>query len=138
MGYDPSLIENDNLAEKFMCTICFEISELPKKCWKCSKIFCRKCISEWLNVRKQCPFKCSETDLVPIDLDGQEITEYHSINIKCWKKCTKQISLGILNEHLSVCGLDNCSNYQICQDFGKFIIEGQKYCSEFCVNFLVM
>lgn len=136
MGYDPDLIQNVEESEKFMCTICFEISELPKKCSRCSKIFCGKCIHEWMNVRKQCPFKCSEIDIMPIELDSEDIYKYQKIKIRCDKRCSNIITLGNLNEHLSVCGLENCSNHSICKKFGKFIIKGQKYCSEFCFEFI--
>lgn len=138
MGYDPALIQDDENAEKFNCTICFEIAEMPKKCSRCSKIFCSKCIHEWTNVRKQCPFKCSPEDIMPIELDASELKDYHRINIRCNKKCSNIISLGHLNEHLSVCGLDNCSNFSRCQKISKFIIEGRKYCSQFCFEFCKM
>jgi predicted nucleic acid-binding Zn ribbon protein len=72
---------------------------------------------------------------MPIDLDGVQVQEYNRIQIQCSKNCTQIISLGILNEHLSVCGLENCTNFEKCKSFGKFIIGGEKYCSEFCYLF---
>ena len=138
MGYDPSLIHCNGESEKFMCTICFEIAEIPKKCSNCNKIFCGKCIAEWIKVGKKCPFKCSEEDLIPIDLEQPQLQEYNSIKIQCFKNCSQIVPLGTLSDHLSVCGLENCHNHATCGTIAKYVIEGSKYCSDFCFVFSQM
>ena len=138
MGFDPSMIMNPEFAENFLCTICFEVSQDPTKCTRCSKMFCAKCIAEWKNVRSQCPFKCSEEEIIIIELEGDEIQEYYKIQVKCNKKCETVVPLEMLNDHLSVCGLGFCENHKLCSSHAKFEFSKRKFCSQACYNFIQM
>ena len=135
MGYDPSILVNQDHGKDFMCTICFEISKEPSQCVNCEKIFCKACIDDWKNVRKQCPFKCNTGEIVTVQISGEKLLNYNRLEIHCSKKCGKSIRLDNIEEHLAICGLSPCLNYNLCQNKSKFNIEGIKVCSQSCFDF---
>lgn len=138
MGYENESIMDPEAAEDFTCTICFEIAEDPQKCNICSKLFCEFCIEEWQKIQSKCPFKCSDDPIKVNSLVNEELIQYNNIQIKCSKKCGAHMSLGVLNAHMAVCGLGKCFNHVKCSKNAKFLIRGNKTCSEFCVEFCEM
>ena len=135
MGFDPSLVQNQDEANNFLCTICLEIVKDPVRCNICKNMFCDSCINEWQEMEKPCPFKCSSS-ITLINLSDEEMNCYYKIKIKCFKDYEKLICLDQLEFHLSICGLKNCVNYNLCNEKARYEIDGEKVCSQVCSDLL--
>lgn len=135
MGFDIELITNKELAEKFMCSICLNISEAPKACSNCSNVFCEVCIRDWFHIRGKCPLMCSTRTLSLQEMSPNQMREYSLIRIRCPNSCPQVMSLFALRDHLSVCGFDRCENFDTCSSLSRFVISGRKWCSQFCCDF---
>ena len=60
---------NSDVTDTFTCQICLEKVANPSLCPYCSKLFCEKCIFDWLNKQNECPNcdrKVATTNLVKI------------------------------------------------------------------------
>ena len=109
MGFDSGLIlERGSLHSEFECAICMSLVEYPVYT-RCSHVFCKSCLDEWLENKRNCP-KCKE------DLNGSDAVRdlkeaaplanriLCRVCVKCplFKQgCKWQGSYGDLNSHLS-------------------------------------
>ena len=57
IGIDSSSVSTDftDKAKTELCPICLDSTETKKTQLLCSHIYCRTCISTWLNKSKKCP-----------------------------------------------------------------------------------
>jgi len=59
VGYDTDSIAQFEIEKSFtdylLCQICYKVSRDPKECDYCNKLFCKKCIENWLVLQKNCP-----------------------------------------------------------------------------------
>mmetsp|Transcript_7191 Transcript_7191/g.10948 ORF Transcript_7191/g.10948 Transcript_7191/m.10948 type:complete len:583 (+) Transcript_7191:87-1835(+) len=71
MGFPTSLVlETGSLHEEFVCSVCLSIVEHPVLT-KCSHVFCKNCLNEWLAQKRNCP-KCktnleNSDDILPLE-----------------------------------------------------------------------
>ena len=88
-------------AEDFICLICKNIVNEPKKCSSCDKLFCNNCITDGSKKsHNQCPMKCGGTR---IDQPGRTILNILSkIEFKC-RLCAKITTYEKYSKHLNEC-----------------------------------
>ena len=64
-------VNNDTLIENQIskifkasvtCPLCKDILINPLMCTKCQNVYCKKCIDDWIKIRKVCPNNCKELD----------------------------------------------------------------------------
>lgn len=100
-----NLIVNPNqTTPSLQCPICLDLVIEPYECEKCGKIFCKDCITNWLNnsPKKECPnkhkFKKKEI------LDDWVTETLQKIYIKCpYKTCYSQYAYSAWPTHVKVC-----------------------------------
>ena len=51
------VVDNNKLSPTLQCSICLDLVMEPVECQKCSKLFCKECINNWLQNSTQCPNK---------------------------------------------------------------------------------
>ena len=100
-----SLVVNPNqTTPSLQCPICLDLVIEPYECEECCKIFCKECITNWLNnsPTDECPnkhqFKKKKI------LDDWVTESLKKIFIKCpYKTCYSQYSMSLWANHLKVC-----------------------------------
>jgi hypothetical protein len=100
-------IDSDLITEEFKdfknditCMICLKIVNLPVVCEKCSTLFCKVCIDEWLKKNKKCPMRCvyKESPLSRISLNLLNKVKINCTNRE--KGCKANTSLDGILKHL--------------------------------------
>lgn len=99
------LIVNPNeTTPSLQCPICLDLVIEPFECEKCGKIFCKECITSWLNnsPQKECPNKHKfERKLI---LDDWINNTLQKIYIKCpYNNCYSQYAYKAWFTHVKVC-----------------------------------
>lgn len=109
-----------------------------KECDYCNKLFCKRCIENWLILNKNCPMCHKDIRIRGASRVVREII--HSFRIKC-QYCQRQYRLSEIEGHEVKCGQVTCDN-PLC----KKQLENQKYyeivtsegklsvCNEVCEN----
>ena len=103
--FDEEFIkENKPSTEFFLCGFCFNIIRFPKKCSKCEKLFCGKCIDNWLS--HGYGYKCTGCFTKDIELREIGINEKRLLNnmiVKCPFNCGEKIAYEKFDLHLHIC-----------------------------------
>ena len=138
MGISQELInpENATAAEDFECVICREFVLDPRVCFRCKKLFCSPCITEWLEKNERCPFKCSAERMDLTDVSDEQLERYVLIQLKCTKRCGEFVSLIEYKDHLATCDLSDCPNHANCNRKACYFYKGAAYCSYLCYKTL--
>ncbi len=95
--------EEDEINEKYLCSICQNLYVNPKIIVTCQHSFCSKCIDDLTKNEKSpsCPL-CRKRFLSKnIQSNNDLIKEISSQKITC--KCKKVIALSMYEEHTSIC-----------------------------------
>jgi len=100
-----NLIVNPNqTTPSLQCPICLDLVIEPYECEECGKIFCKDCITNWLNNSrtKECPNKHRFKQKQKLD---DWVTEsLKKIFIKCpYKTCYGQYAYNVWQNHLKIC-----------------------------------
>jgi len=124
-----------NLEDSYWdCVICQQVVANPRICNKCHNIFCKNCITEWLQHNKKCPFKCNkEVPMTqgPLPLSIQRI--YYDLELKCNNsECQKNIKIKDLREHEMECVSAKCFNYKNCGKNAPYSYKDKPVCSNAC------
>uniref|UniRef100_A0A7S3YJR9 Anaphase-promoting complex subunit 11 n=1 Tax=Lotharella globosa TaxID=91324 RepID=A0A7S3YJR9_9EUKA len=108
MGFPTSLVlETGSLHTEFECGICLSLAEYPSHT-KCSHVFCKSCLKDWLQQKMNCP-KC-KTELPSAD-DVQDLKTASPlawrilcrVRVRCplhTQKCTWKGDYGDIQAHL--------------------------------------
>ena len=100
-----NLIVNPNeTTPSLQCPICLDLVIEPFECEECGKIFCKECITSWLNnsPQKECPNKHKyKKNLI---LDDWISNTLKKIYIKCpYNNCYSQYAYNAWFTHVKVC-----------------------------------
>lgn len=113
-GYEKDRFIN-LVFDNFDCLICLEVIRDPMECGTCGKLFCKLCISDWINKNSgtKCPNRCTG-DITPIKSAALK-KMYNNLDIKCSNpKCGKAVKLFDLLAHEEMCLKVKCWNYENC------------------------
>ena len=86
------------------CPICLDLVIEPYECQQCGKIFCKDCITNWLNnsPEKECPLK--HKFIRKLILDDWITQTLQKIYIECpYKTCYSQYAYSAWPTHVKVC-----------------------------------
>lgn len=67
MGFEIARFVDQKLAEEFKCGICLEVFKEPIMISVCEHIYCRGCITDWIQTDTSCPedrTPIQESDLI--------------------------------------------------------------------------
>ncbi|XP_013794849.1 TNF receptor-associated factor family protein DDB_G0272829-like [Limulus polyphemus] len=101
--------------DELLCSICQNVYCDPVEC-SCRHVFCRSCISSWLDIRKTCPICRKKTYFFDIKPVVPIVTNMISkLTIKCpnfTQGCNQKITLDNYLMHKKVCNYEmvECSN----------------------------
>ncbi|XP_076309635.1 uncharacterized protein LOC143224965 [Tachypleus tridentatus] len=101
--------------DELLCSICQNVYCDPVEC-SCRHVFCRSCISSWLDIRKTCPICRKKTYVFDIKPVVPIVTNMISrLTMKCpnfTQGCDQKITLGSYLMHRKVCNHEivECSN----------------------------
>ena len=114
-GYDDSRFENA-VDDHFHCSICYNVLKEPMMCRNNEHLFCRDCITEYLNTNSHtCP-ECNEDLTVETLRRARVVSNVLSgLKIKCdysQRGCQEYIRIEELDSHVEHCGFApvKCSN----------------------------
>lgn len=87
--------------DQIFCYICHEILIKPVMCMTCQKVFCKKCIEKWINIKNFCPNKCTYYPEYKNSIIVGNILS--KLNFNC-KDCGQIINYEKMEKHiLSIC-----------------------------------
>lgn len=100
---DKKIQPEFNIPQELLCYLCLKLIEEPVKCYKCNTRFCKKCLTEVVNIKQKCP-KCfcliSDNLIQPVDLTK----EYEKKIIQCpYPGCKEDFNLLVVKEHMKKC-----------------------------------
>ncbi len=86
------------------CQICLDIAfPTPISCGNCSRMFCRKCIGDWVKRSPKCP---NDHTYKETQLNSLTKNLLHLIKLKCVNQCNKDIPYGEYISHIE----NDCDN----------------------------
>lgn len=98
------------------CCICLNIIIEPMMCMRCNNNFCKKCIEQWTNIKKECPFRCQNTNYKKSLVISKLLSK---LKFNC-KKCQKIVNYDNMEQHLYTnCDTKKC--YNIIYNIEKFL-----------------
>jgi hypothetical protein len=77
-------ILNEDLSERLIeviCVVCNNIPLTPTSCKTCHNIFCRECVTSWLQQGKGCPLRCNYEE---VDISGEKRLLLSQLKLKCF------------------------------------------------------
>ena len=92
----------ESIIRDLECNVCFNLLNDPYCCPRCKKLGCRKCIIDWLNQLKTCPF-CTREPVTFNDFVQAEKTICNALNqlfVKCKKCGQSDVHRDQLDDHL--------------------------------------
>ena len=109
MYLDNSLLVNkknlEGIEEDITCPICQGIINDPYFCIKCQNNFCCKCIKQWEQNNKKCPFRCNNPKYTNNLFLKKIFSEL--LKFKCQKGCDEVISYNDINSHYENCNKED-------------------------------
>lgn len=134
MGISLDQIHPDDLGliEEIECIICRELSQVPHQCANCKNAFCFACIQEWKKLSEKCPFKCTGRPMKYEKIGAGKLAKYRQVRIRCSRGCGAYVCSSQYLDHISLCGLGRCANFEQCGGFIKYALEGVQSCSQMC------
>ena len=80
------------------------------ECSKCNFLFCKKCIEDWLKIKKECPKRCKMSQDAVIKPASKVICKIiHKLIISC-KRCNEKFKVEQIDEHERICKISLCGN----------------------------
>ena len=96
------VVDNNKLSPTLQCSICLDLVMEPVECQKCSKLFCKECINNWLQNSTQCPNK--HQFIKQSTLDDWIKPALNRIFIKCpFQGCKNSYAYSTWSNHLKRC-----------------------------------
>ncbi|EGR29925.1 spry domain protein [Ichthyophthirius multifiliis] len=131
-GYDTQLFTY--IDEQFECLICSNIVRDPKECNGCGSLYCKCCIDDWLQKKKECPKRCDMSlhQIIPVQSKAL-LRIYNNLDMKCPNNdCEKQIKLSDYAQHEIICNSKQCLNFQVCKNKENQQFGNKQICSLEC------
>ena len=96
------VVQQDKLSPTLQCPICLDLVMEPVECLNCTKLFCKECITNWLNHSRQCPNKHSFIKKAKLDDWVNDILK--KIFIKCpYNGCNSSYAYTTWINHTKKC-----------------------------------
>ena len=95
---DDCIVENsyyNTLKNLLICPICNKLYKEPLMCSGCQKVYCKKCLTEYLDKNK-CPNNCQNCNYAKSIIKNEMLSK---IVYKC-KNCSKEVKQNDINAHL--------------------------------------
>ena len=95
---DDCIVENSyykTLKNLLICPLCNKLFKEPLMCSNCQKVYCKKCLEEYLN-KNTCPNKCQNCKYSKSIIKNEMLSK---IIYKC-KNCSKEVVQSDINMHL--------------------------------------
>lgn len=117
---EDNIIQNKTKIDFYICNICTNLINDPRKCSLCDKFFCRKCIENSRLVSNRCSSCRQESEIIHISKTEKNILDI--MIIKCPFNCGKEFSYEQMDQHLNQCThatyIFTC---ELCQDSFKIM-----------------
>ena len=108
--------EVENMEDLITCPICLNILFSPVQCNICNKCFCKICIKNYNDSRKNCPFRC----INPKYLENKFVNNVLSIlKFKCKNGCNQIINYDNLEKHYE----ENCDKIDFKTKYKELLIK---------------
>ena len=85
----------------YHCLICSYLILEPSMCTKCDTIYCKSCITKWLNNNDACPNGCSKTEDLLSDINKYAKKMLDELKLKCKYGCI--VPFTDYTDHLNHC-----------------------------------
>lgn len=108
MGFTGEVLSAKSHSEEFTCSICVNLVDLNESVMTvCSHVFCWSCLSEWIKVKRTCPY-CN-CDLSLVGKSPQYLKQANPlawrvlsrVRVKCPLECSWQGDYSELQAHLT-------------------------------------
>ena len=104
MFLDSELIKNtlvyETIKEVAHCTICTGILVEPQQCSSCDCCYCKKCLIDWQEKSKLCPFKCPNSTFKDSRLLKQMLSR---LTFRCHNNCELILTYDEILTHDLIC-----------------------------------
>ena len=90
---------SDEELDEFTCGICQDLFMDPMETQCCRQIYCKQCITQWLNERNSCPFDRKSLDMRDMKSPSRVVTNLlNKMKVKCEYHCNGCDVISIMDQ----------------------------------------